>query len=333
MVTGATGLLGSHLIFQLVSRGQAVRALYRSEDRKMLVREIFNFYSPENGQDYFDQIEWVKGDILDIIFLEELITEGCDLYHCAALVSFHHRDFSSMIKLNREGTENVVNVALYRNVRKFCHASSVAAIGNDASDEITEKTKWKNTPETSGYAISKYGAERAVWRGIEEGLNAVIVNPSVIFGAGNWNDSSLTIFRTVAKGLRYYPPGANATVDARDVAEIMIRLMDTSISSERFLCVGSNQSFQELMTVISKEVGVSPPRIAAKRWQVKTVRLILALWNGIIGKRSSITKDNVSNLFTSKQYSNEKIKKALGIEFRGLEEQVRNAVAGQMSQS
>ena len=226
-VTGGTGLLGSHLLISLTRRTNSIRAIYRSEKKIEQLKCVFKFYYPENWQSYFKKIEWLKGDILDVPFLQESMKNFSQVYHCAALVSFHKRDFNLCMKINREGTANVVNVCLENRIDKLCYVSSTAAIGGDDFIENNENRKWKTTPSTSGYSISKYSAEKEVWRGIEEGLDAVIVNPCVILGAGNWNDSSLTIFRTMRKGVKFYPPGSNAQVDARDVAEIMCRLMNS----------------------------------------------------------------------------------------------------------
>lgn len=338
-ITGGTGLLGGHLLIELTKENNNVRAIYRSETKRNQTQQLFRYYFPEDWESKFALIEWVKGDILDISFLLESM-ENCELiYHCAALVSFHKDDFSRLIKINREGTANVVNACLALNIKKLCYVSSTAAIstGSISTSSITaltelvsETNKWKNTPTTSGYSISKYNAEREVWRGIEEGLNAVIVNPCVILGAGNWNDSSLTIFRTLKKGLKFYPPGKNATVDARDVATIMIELMKSDIHSERFLCIGSNQSFYELMSEISRQLNVKSPSIKTPRYLVEIARRIswfIALFSS---KKPSITKETVQSLFGERAYDNSKIKAAIGVEFRTLEDTIENAIKGQL---
>ncbi|MBL4862161.1 MAG: NAD-dependent epimerase/dehydratase family protein [Crocinitomicaceae bacterium] len=329
-VTGGTGMLGAHLLFELSRENEHIRALYRSTAKINQVRSLFKFYNPDDWKTQFDRIKWVEGDILDIPLLIEQIEGSTNVYHCAALVSFHPKDFNALIKVNREGTENVVNACLHHHVDKLCYVSSTAAIGGLSGATIDENTKWKNIPDTSGYSTTKYSAERAVWRGIEEGLKAVIVNPCVILGAGNWNESSLTIFKTVQKGIRFFPPGSNATVDARDVATIMVRLMQSEIHSERYLCIGSNQSFKELMTVIANEIGVRAPSKKVSRALVTFVRRIKSFFAWISGSRSNITKETVDSLFNNKAYSNAKISEALNFTFRDLQEQVRNGVAGRI---
>lgn len=318
-------------MFDLCQQGTKIRALYRSAAKRDQLRSFFVKFDPENGLKRYATIEWVKGDLLDVVSLQEFM-EGCEtVYHCAALVSFHKRDFNSMIKFNREGTANVVNCALAVGMKKICYVSSTAAIGGSEKAIITEKTSWKNTPTTTGYSISKYSAEKEVWRGAEEGLDAVIVNPCVIFGAGNWDDSSLTLFRTLEKGTRYYPPGANATVDVRDVSRIMIKLMQSDIKNQRFLCIGSNQSYKELMDEIASQLTVKMPTKPIKYWMLSFARRIVGFTSLFTGKKPSITKETVNALFSTRKYSAEKVKSELNEEFHDLKEMVRFAIENRMS--
>lgn len=325
-VTGGTGILGSQLLFDLSETDAKIRALFRSEAKKHQLKRFFEHFDPENGSKRFNAIEWVEGDLLDSVSLEEFMN-GCDyIYHCAALVSFHRRDFGQLIKQNRIGTANIVNIGLSLGVKKMCYVSSNAALGGSDKKVVTEKTSWKNTPTTSGYSISKYSAEKEVWRGIEEGLDAVIVNPSVILGAGNWNDSSLTLLKTLEKGTRYYPSGSNATVDARDVSRIMIKLMNSEIKNERFLCIGSNQSYKDLMLEVTRQLGVKSPKKAIKRWVLSLVRRVLGFVSLFTRKRPAMTKETVNSLFSNRVYSNEKVKSALNESFYSLEESVSFAI-------
>lgn len=330
VVTGGTGILGSHLLFELSRDAQALVALYRSEHRKNRVKEVFRYYDPSGWETRFQRITWVKGDILDISTLMELIQEGANVYHCAAVVSFEPRDFNRLIKVNREGTENVVNACLAKKARSLCHVSSTAAFGGTETDVVNEQTKWEKTPETTGYSISKYNAERVVWRAIEEGLNAVIVNPSVIIGPGNWDESSLTMFRAMRNGMLFYPPGSNATVDARDVAKIMVSLMDQGIYGQRFLCIGSNQSFKDLMVAISKPMGVKAPRVALPKWLAKTAQKLLAFLGFLRLIKPTMTRETVNSMYSNRAYSAAKVESVLNYRFYDLEAQVINAIKGRI---
>lgn len=330
LVTGGTGLLGSHLLVELTRNNTRVRALYRNKSRIDQVQKVFQYYFKENWQNPFQLIEWFEGDILDIPVLDESM-QGIELvYHCAALVSFSKRDFEVMMKINREGTANVVNCAMDAGVKKLCYVSSTAATGGESFETVTEETKWKQSPLTSGYSISKYSAEKEVWRGVEEGLDCVIVNPSVLFGAGNWDESSLTIFRTLDEGLRFYTPGQNGVVDARDVAEIMVRLATSEIKNQRFLCVAENVPFKKLFTEIALKMGKNPPTINTPRWVLGLTWRLSWLLSKFRGNAAAITRETANSAFNVMTYDSSKIKKELGFTFRSLDETIQNTIDGRL---
>lgn len=331
LVTGGTGLLGSHLLVRLVQSHDNVRVLYRPTAKKESVQKVFTYYFKTEAAQFLEKLEWVEGDILDLFTLGQAFEGVTHAYHCAGFVSFAQRDFTKLMKINREGTANVVNFCLKYNIQKLVHVSSTAAIGGDDDQVISEQTKWIQSPETSGYSISKYSAEKEVWRGIEEGLKAVIVNPSVIFGAGNWEESSLTILRTVANGFPFYTNGSNAFVDARDVAEIMVQLMKSDVENERFLCLGESITFKELLSLIAKKLHKKPPSINTPKWMMGLTWRITAFLSLFTGKSPAITKQSAKTAFGNKVYSNEKIKKTLHFQFRTIEDTIENAVKGRIS--
>lgn len=330
LVTGGTGLLGSHLLVRLAQDGQKVRVLFRSTQKIERVRKVFDYYFSEKSGTYFDLLEWVEGDLLDLVDLSNAFKDITTVYHCAGFVSFAQRDFTKLMKINREGTANVVNFCLKNHVQKLVYVSSTAAIGGEEDAIISEQTKWVQSPDTSPYSISKYSAEKEVWRGIEEGLTAVIVNPSVIFGAGNWDESSLTILRTVASGFPFYTNGSNAFVDARDVAEIMVKLMKSDYENERFLCLGESISFKELMTVIALKLQKKPPYINTPKWIMGLTWRIVSFVSLFTGKAPAITKHSSKSAFGNKVYANDKIKTALNFQFRKLNDTIENAINGKI---
>lgn len=333
LVTGGTGLLGSNLLFELSASGGKIRAIYRDAAKISTVQKLFRKLDPELGETRYHKIEWIPCDVLDVVMLEEVMT-GCDyVYHCAAQVSFRRRDFSSMMKINRQGTFNVVNVALGLNIKKLCYVSSTAAVGKvgkDGIDYVVESNKWVQSPETSGYSISKYSAEKEVWRAMEEGLNAVIINPSVIFGPGNWEESSLTIFRTLSKGLRFYTKGANAFVDVRDVVRAMIALQHSDISGERFLCTGTNIGFYDLFQLVAKELKVKPPARFANRFLCAVAWRLVALTE-LFGKKPTLTRESVSSSQSHTVYDSSKIVKALHFKFTDIRETISYTVKNRIN--
>jgi dihydroflavonol-4-reductase len=263
LVTGATGLLGSYLIAALAKKGVKVRALKRPGSDMATVKRIYAYYGPSDIP--FEQaIDWKEGDILNPFSLNEAMEDIAQVYHCAALVSFDPKDRNQMMKVNGEGTANVMNTAMYSGVKKVCHVSSVAAFGKtDDADVITENNWWKNAPENTFYGISKYTGEREAWRAMEEGLDVVIVNPSIILGAGDWAKGSAAIFSQAYKGMNFYASGITGFVDALDVTECMIRLTDGPFNNDRFLISAGNLPFKELFDHIHDEFGIKRPSFKA----------------------------------------------------------------------
>lgn len=325
LVTGGTGLLGSHLLYELVKNGAKVRALYRHTNRIAKVKVLFDFYAGSQNHQ-FESIEWVEGDVLDLVSLEDAMHGITQVYHCAAKVSFAKKDFKDLIHINRVGTANIVNMALKFGVEKFAHVSSTAAIGGVENKLTTEETKWQISDKTSGYAISKYNSEREVWRGSEEGMDIIIVNPCLIFGAGDLEESSLTIFNTVKKGLKFYSPGSNAYVDARDVATCMIQLMQSEIKNERFLLIGHNLTFKESLVQIAKQMGVKAPNFCPPKWLAILIARLSEFSNRVFKTNSAITLESARSAYSNMTYSNAKIVEATNHSFYSFEATIQNVI-------
>lgn len=326
-LTGGTGLLGSHLLIELLKRGKKVRALKRESSSLENVKQVFKYYLGTNSNELFNAIDWVDGDINDVISLQSVMLNCDEVYHCAGYVSFYRRDFKKLMKINKEGTVNLVNVSLSIGVKKFSYVSSTAAIGRDKKGaEYTERSKWVTSSENSNYAVSKHSGEMEVWRGQEEGLNTSIVNPSVILGAGNWEEGSLTLFKNIKKGLRFYTEGINAFVDAQDVAFCMVELLEQEIYNERFLIISENVCFRDLFFQIADELKIKRPTVKVKPLLAEIAWRIEAIKSVILGKKPKITKETARSAMSISKYSNEKISKVLNHSFIPINESVRNAV-------
>jgi nucleoside-diphosphate-sugar epimerase len=311
LVTGATGLLGAHLLASLIKAGKFTRAIRRSKSKMNLVEKTFRRQNLA-----VDSVEWIEADVTDIFSIQKAMTDVENVYHCAAVVSFNPSSAGYMMNVNVNGTANVVNAAIEYGIKKFCHVSSTAALGRSEENIlITEESHWLNSKHNSVYAISKYGAEREVWRGIEEGLNAVIINPCVILGAGDWNTDSSRLLGQVAKGLNFFPAGGNAFVDVLDVVEVMMQLMQKGISKERFLVMSENKSYKEIFRMIAEALGKKPPSIkintmmASAAWRAEWIR------SRVFNKSPLVTREMMHSSSRTYQYSNEKIQKTLGYEF------------------
>lgn len=330
LVTGGTGLVGGHLLCELTQKNDSVRASFRSESKKEETKQLFNYYFKENAANYFEKIQWIKADILSLIDLESLFEGVSYVYHCAALVSFHKIDFHTCLKVNRQGTANIVNMCLAYKVKKLCYVSSTAALGSVLVGSTDESTKWKPGREISGYSVSKFSAEKEVWRGIEEGLSAVMINPCVILGPGNWNEGSLSIFKTSSKGISFYPTGSNAIVDVRDVVSCLLFFMNSPIENQRFLCTGQNVSFKNLQTELAICFDKKPPNIKSPR----TIALLFAAFSEVINlllrKRRGLTIESVYSAYKTIVYDNRRIIAATGIQFKPLRDTLLNAINGRI---
>ncbi len=328
LVTGATGLLGSHVLIELTKRNLRVRAVYRNAQKQKAVQQLFTYYFNEQAIEKWTLVEWVKADLLDIDDLKNLVKGSSTIYHCAALVSFFKADFEACIQQNRYVTANLVDLSIQYGIQHFCHVSSTAAIGGKET-LVNEKSKWQEGARHSGYGISKLMAEKEVWRGIEEGLTAVIVNPCVILGPAAPGSPSLQMLDTAKKGLKFYTSGANAVVDARDVAWAMAELVAKGVVRERFLVVGPQQTFRELFSVFARSLGKTPPTIKAP----KTLTLFFAafheLWCHLSGKRDGLTIETARSSNEVLRYERNKIEKELSFKYTPLEDIITNMIAGQ----
>ena len=322
-LTGATGLLGSRLLFDLLSStDEKILVLKRNSSNTEAVRKIFSYYT-NKPDTLFQRIEWKDFDILDIGSVTESLKDTSKLYHLAAFVSFNSRDRKKMIKNNVNGTANIVNACLDLKVQKLCHVSSTSAVGNAPDGEFSdEELIWRPDKMNTSYSVSKFQSEMEVWRGIEEGLNAVIVNPSVIFGPGFWDKGSSSMFTAVYKGLRYYTNGVTGFVSVKDVSEAMIRLMNSDISGERFIISADNLSYKEVMDQISSSLNIAPPSVEATPNMAKIAVLLDKLRSLFTGKQL-LTKEVVFASMKKVYFSNNKIKKAIGIEFESVSDIIK----------
>ncbi len=319
LVTGGTGFIGAHLLFRLCARGEKVRALKRRESSTTLTQKIFSYYSTK-ADDVFSKIEWVDGDLLDIFSLAKAMQDVDTIYHAAAVVSFHGKDQMDLITTNREGTANMVNVALELKIKMFCHVSTIGSLGRaNQGKAVDEETHWNNK-KTSVYSTSKYEAEREVWRGIAEGLKAVIVNPSIVIGPGNWDSGSPKLFQTMWDGLRFYTSGSNGFVDVNDVVESMIALSEAGISGERYIINSENISYKQFFAWMAQALGVKPPAYHAGPFLSGLTWRILAIKSLFTGKKSSITRETAETANQKYRYSNAKVCDAIGISFLPVKE-------------
>ncbi len=315
-ITGGTGFLGSYIIKELVEKGYSVIALRRS---KKIPAYLPSFI--------FENVEWIDGDILDVVILEEAMKNANAVIHAAAHVSFNKSDRQVMYQTNIEGTANVVNAAIENNIPRFIHISSVAAVGRTINGElVTEEKKWEESSTNTHYGKTKYGGEMEAWRGMGEGLSLVVVNPSTVIGYGDWNNSSCKLFKNVYDTFPWYSNGINGFVDVEDVARAIVLLMETSISNERFIINGDNWSFRKLFNSIAAAFGKkqpwreATPFLGEVAWRIEWIKSIFS------GKKPLLTKESARVAHSKTNFSNRKLLEALpGFSFTPLEISIKKA--------
>ncbi|WP_179343326.1 NAD-dependent epimerase/dehydratase family protein [Winogradskyella ursingii] len=325
LVTGGTGLVGSHLLFKLLENGENVRAIYRREKTLERVKQVFSYFS-DNVDDLFNAIDWVEANVTNIPQLQKAFDSITKVYHCAAFVSFEPDKYKTLRKINIEGTANIVNLCISHDVKKLCYVSSIAAIGHHANPKklIDEQTVWNPEDDNSVYAITKYGAELEIWRGTQEGLNAVIVNPGVILGGGYWHTGgSGSLFKQIKNGMPYYTTGITGYVDVWDVINCMYNLMNSTIKNEGFILVSDNLSFKDFQFMVAEILEVQPPKKEAKPWLLAIAWRLDWLSFKLFGKRRSLSKQMAKSAVSITKYNNSKIKETLNFQFKPIKISVK----------
>ncbi len=322
LVTGGTGLVGSHLLYYLSQKEQRIRAIFRDEEKLSLVKRVFAYYS-DKGESLFNSIEWKKATLSNLPLLDEIFDQVTHVYHCAALVSFDPSDYRTLRKVNINGTANIVNLCIKHKVNKLCYVSSVAALGGSFSEEeVTEDMQWNPDIDHSVYAITKYGAELEVWRGSQEGVDTVIVNPGIIIGPGFWRSSSGSLFTRVYRGIRYFTTGTSGYIDIHDVVLPMIQLMESNIKNERFILIGENLDFKSFIEKVAIALDVDAPKKKASPFMLGLGWRMDWLRSKVFSKRRRLTRQMTHSLVHNTRFANRKIIEILGYRFKPLNQSI-----------
>ena len=321
LVTGGTGLVGSHLLYKLLQTNVKVRAIYRREHKLALVKKVFSYYT-DDSESLYQKIEWINADITDVPSLEEAFKNVDYVYHCAAFVSFEPNKYHQLRKINIEGTANVVNLCVSHQIKKLCYVSSIATIGHhsDPQQLITEDTYWNKEDDNSVYDITKYGAEIEVWRGTQEGVDAVILNPGIIIGPGLWNScGSSSLIKKIYNGMPYYTHGITGYVDVNDVVNTMTQLMQSDIKNERFIVISENLSFKEFQEETTSALHIksatkeATPLILGLAWRLDWLNHLLTR------KRRRLSKQMTKSARSRTTYDASKLKNALNMDFKPMQ--------------
>ena len=315
LVTGGTGQIGSRLLLNLTkNKAYKVRAIYRNTQSLEKIRQLFVKHS-DSGAAQFDTIEWIQADLSNIPALEKAFEGVTFVFHCAGLISFQPQDFDKLIEVNIQGTANIVNLSIDFGVKKLCYVSSVATLSTLPHTPIDEENDWNNEDNNTDYAISKHGAEMEVWRGSQEGLPVVIVNPSVVLGGDFADRGSGLLYKKVADGLRYYPAGATGFVGVDDVVRAIVQLQFSEVAGERFVLNAENLTYKAILERIAKQLGVKAPTKCVSHQMLR----FLARLDGVLSflhlKKRTLTLASADALGTVTTYNGEKIKKYIDFNY------------------
>jgi len=320
LVTGGTGFLGAHLLLKLCEHGKKVRALKRPSSDLDFTRIVFAFYGME---DSFDCIEWADGDICDIHSLLTAMHDVDLVYHCAATVSFSDKNSKKLMENNVQGTSNIVDAALESGIRKLCHVSSIAVLGK--ADIISDDILWDAREKHSKYAESKYKAELEIWRGVAEGLDAVIIRPSVILGPWKQTSGIAVLFREIENGLNYYAPGTTAYIDVRDVADAMTGLMDNPAKNDAFIASAESLSYQQLFAMVAETLHKPAPELCASRFMTGVAWRLFAIKDFLTRKDSGFNRTSAAISRSISTYSNKKLTETLSFSYIPIRESLINS--------
>jgi len=321
LVTGGTGLVGSHLLYHLLLKNDSVKAIYQKTSDVYAVKKVFGYYSSD-FEKLFKKIVWVEAELNNIPNLQLAFKDVTYVYHCAAFVSFNPADYKKMRRINIEGTTNIVNLCISNSIRKLCFVSSVAAVEKSSKSSIDESEPWNNAVYKSGYAITKYGAEMEIWRASQEGIDVIIVNPGVILGSGFWHKGTGNLFTLINKGFNYYTEGITGFISVKDVVEIMHRLMQSNIKNERFILVADNVSFKDLFFTIADSLHKKRPRIRVSKLISEILWRLDYVKSKITSTEPLMTKANSRSSQSKNYFSSQKIISALNIKFESIEKAI-----------
>jgi len=321
LVTGGTGLLGSHLLYELLLENKLVKAIYQKTSDLNAVKKVFSYYTTE-VEALYKKIIWVEAELNDIPSLKEAFNEITFVYHCAALVSFNPSDYQKMRNVNICGTSNIVNLCIDNSIKKLCFVSSIATIEKGNKKTTDETEPWNNTAYKSGYAITKFGAEMEVWRASQEGVEVVIVNPGVILGSGFWKKGSGKIFNLINNGFKFYTEGITGFVGVKDVVKIMRELMRSNIKNERYVVVAENLSYKNIFFLIADSLNKKRPGIKVNKLLSEVLWRLDYLKSKLTRSNPVMTKNNARSSHSKTYYSSNKIKSAIDFEFENIEKTI-----------
>jgi len=322
-VTGATGFIGSHLLAYLLLDGSNVIGVCRNKESIKKAEEVLNLYNIDEGV-IQSQLEWVEADVRDVFALSEIFSEVDYVYNCAGMVSFHPKDRDALISTNVKGTASVVDAAMASCVRKVCHVSSIAALGELPDGELhDEDVMWNGEKNRSFYSLTKHSAENEMWRGVAENLSTVIISPSVVLGEIPGERAGAGLFTSIKNGLSFYTVGATGFVDVRDVCKAMLRAMQSDLTDEKLIVSAGNYSYQDVLSRIARSYGIKKKLRKASPFLLSVFWRLTHLYSFFSRTSPLITKETARSANSVSFYNNAKSIEILGFKYTALDDTIK----------
>ena len=320
-VTGATGLVGSHVLVELSKEEEVeIYAAKRTSSDLQTVAQLFKHYNYEAA---YDKINWVDFKLEDVSTMPQVD----EVIHTAAVVSFNPKDYGAMTKTNVDATETLLAIAKKTGVKKFGFISSIASLGRTReSNNYNEKSKWVESSSNSFYSKTKYASEQKVIAANSEEMKTFIINPGVILGPCDWNKSSGTIFKTAIKGIKFYTKGINGFVDARDVSKAMLLVMKQGVASEKHIVVGENIAYRDVFTKIAQQTNSTIPSIYANKLMTEIGWRIAKMKAKSKGESPVLTKESARTSHGHNFYDNTKLPAIGDYQYHEMDDTITNAV-------
>lgn len=311
LVTGGTGFIGSNLAAALIREGYSVRVLRRPESDMRALGDL--------------KVESCLGDLRNPASIREAV-KGCDtVFHTAAMISYWRKERPLMGEINVGGTRTIVEACLEAGVKRLIHTSSTAAIGFPASGGVADESVAYNWhPYDVGYRNSKHAAEEEVHRGVSLGLDAVLVNPSIVIGPRDIHFHGGQLIRDVyRKKIFYYISGMLNVTYVDDVVQGHLSAARLGRKGERYILCGETLTRKEVLTTIAEVVGGIPPLFKVPTPMIRLVTAGSELVSAVAGKKPWISSELMAGNELEYRLSSHKAESELGYTITPFREAVR----------
>ena len=315
-VTGANGFLGVHIIHHLLLQGHKVYAVVRPGASLEEFNKVKRYYNV--GADSYSRLSWEECFLYDMEGLHDILINVDYVMHLAGVISYLKKDLTKLMDVNQGYTANIVDACNGAGVKKLLYCSSIAAISKSIKGEsVKESNEWNSEIPHSNYGYTKQLGELELWRGTQEGLPTVAINPGIILGYGDWSKGSNKLFGNAQKGFPFYSDGVTGWVGVEDVARISILLCLSEIVDERFLLVSENKSYKEVADLMTTALETKKPFVQIKGTLYKIAYAIVAI-KEFLGLGGMLSKETVRASIAVNHFDNSKVKEALNYEFESI---------------